>query len=172
MRETLWSALTLGIAHHGVRQAALQRHQQSQAQSEILLPEVRHFSEPFDLPQHPGPRRGAHLHRSCAALQVHDLSLHNDKLIGCSFNNSFVGVWVVDLLRVKPFSARAAEKGGQRGSGGLPGRMAAGEGHLMATDCGSLVCGRELQAAICSCQVALHVLCRSAQFSGFILVSL
>ena len=65
--------------------------------------------------------------------QVHDLSLHNDKLIGCSFNNSFVGVWVVDLLRVKPFSSRAAEKGGQGGPGGWPGVSAVAAGDQLTT---------------------------------------
>ncbi|KAK9823394.1 hypothetical protein WJX72_002455 [[Myrmecia] bisecta] len=40
--------------------------------------------------------------------KVADLSLRDDKLIGCSFNTCFVGVWVVDLTKVAPFSPNAA----------------------------------------------------------------
>lgn len=32
-----------------------------------------------------------------------DLSIHEGKLLGCSFNQSCVGVWVVDLQRVAPY---------------------------------------------------------------------
>ena len=42
-----------------------------------------------------------------------DLSVHNNKLLGASISNSFVGVWVVDLNRVEPFHS-----GADRGPGG------------------------------------------------------
>jgi katanin p80 WD40 repeat-containing subunit B1 len=42
-----------------------------------------------------------------------DLSVHNNKLLGASISNSFVGVWVVDLNRVEPFHS-----GAERGPGG------------------------------------------------------
>ena len=42
-----------------------------------------------------------------------DLSVHNNKLLGASISNAFVGVWVVDLTRVEPFHS-----GAERGPGG------------------------------------------------------
>ena len=42
-----------------------------------------------------------------------DLSMHENKLLGGSIHNSFVGVWVVDLNRVEPFHS-----GAERGPGG------------------------------------------------------
>ena len=42
-----------------------------------------------------------------------DLSVHNNKLLGASISNAFVGVWVVDLNRVEPFHS-----GAERGPGG------------------------------------------------------
>ncbi|CAM6102558.1 unnamed protein product [Calypogeia fissa] len=41
-----------------------------------------------------------------------DLSVHEGKLIGCSFQQSCVGVWVVDLMRVSPFQAGHASRAG------------------------------------------------------------
>mmetsp|Transcript_41595 Transcript_41595/g.98614 ORF Transcript_41595/g.98614 Transcript_41595/m.98614 type:complete len:687 (-) Transcript_41595:207-2267(-) len=46
-----------------------------------------------------------------AWTKVADLSLHEGKLIGCSFNQTFVGVWVVDLTRVKPFGTPGRDDG-------------------------------------------------------------
>ena len=42
-------------------------------------------------------------------VQVRDMSLNEQdgKLVACSCNNSFVGVWVVELNKVKPFSGPA-----------------------------------------------------------------
>jgi katanin p80 WD40 repeat-containing subunit B1 len=36
--------------------------------------------------------------------KLHDMCLRDDKLMGVTLNQSFVGVWVVDLARVAPFS--------------------------------------------------------------------
>ncbi|XP_078176479.1 transducin/WD40 repeat-like superfamily protein isoform X2 [Carex rostrata] len=35
--------------------------------------------------------------------RLSDLNIHEGKLLGCSFNQSCVGVWVVDLSRVEPY---------------------------------------------------------------------
>ena len=45
-------------------------------------------------------------------LQVRDMSLNEEdgKLVACSCNNSFVGVWVVDLNRMRPFSGPAVRQ--------------------------------------------------------------
>ena len=56
--------------------------------------------------------------RCCDAVDVSwtklaDLSMHEGKLLGASVQNSFVGVWVVDLNRVEPFHS-----GAERGPGG------------------------------------------------------
>ena len=42
-------------------------------------------------------------------VQVRDMSLNEQdgKLVACSCNNSFVGVWVVDLNKIRPFSGPA-----------------------------------------------------------------
>lgn len=42
-------------------------------------------------------------------VQVQDMSLNEQdgKLVACSCNNSFVGVWVVELNKIKPFSGPA-----------------------------------------------------------------
>lgn len=42
-------------------------------------------------------------------VQVRDMSLNEQdgKLVACSCNNSFVGVWVVELNKIKPFSCPA-----------------------------------------------------------------
>ena len=42
-----------------------------------------------------------------------DFSVHDNKLLGASVSNAFVGVWVVDLTRVEPFRS-----GAERGPGG------------------------------------------------------
>eukprot|EP00873_Tetraselmis_striata_P015285 jgi/Tetstr1/435549/TSEL_024453.t1 len=51
-----------------------------------------------------------------AWTKVADMSLHEGKLIGCSFHQTFVGVWVVDLTRVKPFAAGVGAGAGTRTS--------------------------------------------------------
>ena len=42
--------------------------------------------------------------------KISDLSLHENKLIGCSFHQTFVGVWVVDLTRVAPFGSAPVDR--------------------------------------------------------------
>ncbi|DBA81283.1 TPA: hypothetical protein ACH3X2_006901 [Trebouxia sp. C0005] len=44
--------------------------------------------------------------------KVRDMSLNEEdgKLVACSCNNSFVGVWVVDLNKIRPFSGPAVRK--------------------------------------------------------------
>ena len=46
---------------------------------------------------------------SLAGMQVQDMRLNqqDNKLIACSCNNSFVGVWVVDLCKLAPFSRQS-----------------------------------------------------------------
>ena len=43
------------------------------------------------------------------SVQMRDMSLNEQdgKLVACSCNNSFVGVWVLDLNKLKPFSGPA-----------------------------------------------------------------
>ncbi|KAI4384317.1 hypothetical protein MLD38_002488 [Melastoma candidum] len=36
--------------------------------------------------------------------KLSDLNVHEGKLLGCSFNQSCVGVWVVDISRIEPYS--------------------------------------------------------------------
>ncbi|XP_047320142.1 katanin p80 WD40 repeat-containing subunit B1 homolog KTN80.4-like isoform X2 [Impatiens glandulifera] len=36
--------------------------------------------------------------------KLYDLNIHEGKLLGCSFNQSFVGVWVVDISRIEPYT--------------------------------------------------------------------
>ena len=38
------------------------------------------------------------------------LNEQDGKLVACSCNNSFVGIWVVDLNKIKPFSGPAVRK--------------------------------------------------------------
>jgi katanin p80 WD40 repeat-containing subunit B1 len=38
-----------------------------------------------------------------------DMCITNDQLVGCSFSQSFVGVWIVNLLKVRPFGAADAD---------------------------------------------------------------
>ncbi len=38
------------------------------------------------------------------------LNEEDGKLVACSCNNSFVGVWVVDLNKIRPFSGPAIRK--------------------------------------------------------------
>ncbi|KAJ4744963.1 hypothetical protein LUZ62_012384 [Rhynchospora pubera] len=39
-----------------------------------------------------------------------DLHVHDGKLLGCSYNQTCVGIWVVDLSKLEPFTVRNAEK--------------------------------------------------------------
>ncbi|XP_057537293.1 katanin p80 WD40 repeat-containing subunit B1 homolog KTN80.4-like [Amaranthus tricolor] len=43
--------------------------------------------------------------------KLSDLNVHEGKLLGCSYNQSCVGVWVVDISRIEPYSARARSNG-------------------------------------------------------------
>lgn len=36
--------------------------------------------------------------------RLSDLSIHDGKLLGCSYNQSCVGVWVVDISRIEPYA--------------------------------------------------------------------
>ncbi|PHT26195.1 Katanin p80 WD40 repeat-containing subunit B1 [Capsicum baccatum] len=36
--------------------------------------------------------------------RLSDLNIHDGKLLGCSYNQSCVGVWVVDILRLEPYA--------------------------------------------------------------------
>ncbi|XP_051188391.1 katanin p80 WD40 repeat-containing subunit B1 homolog KTN80.4 isoform X1 [Lolium perenne] len=38
-----------------------------------------------------------------------DLSVHEGKLLGCSYNQSCIGIWVVDLTKIEPYAADNAE---------------------------------------------------------------
>ncbi|KAJ4773730.1 hypothetical protein LUZ62_062552 [Rhynchospora pubera] len=42
--------------------------------------------------------------------RLSDLNIHEGKLLGCSFNQSCVGVWVVDLSRVEPYATGGSAK--------------------------------------------------------------
>lgn len=50
-----------------------------------------------------------HSDRQGVVVQVRDMSLNEQdgKLVACSCNNSFVGVWVVELNKIRPFSGPA-----------------------------------------------------------------
>ncbi|GJN01317.1 hypothetical protein PR202_ga18576 [Eleusine coracana subsp. coracana] len=39
-----------------------------------------------------------------------DLNVHEGKLLGCSFNQSCVGIWVVDLARLEPYATGTSTK--------------------------------------------------------------
>ncbi|XP_072962408.1 katanin p80 WD40 repeat-containing subunit B1 homolog KTN80.4-like [Typha angustifolia] len=42
--------------------------------------------------------------------RLSDLNVHEGKLLGCSYNQTCVGIWVVDLSLVEPYSVRSAEE--------------------------------------------------------------
>ncbi|KAH9331037.1 hypothetical protein KI387_003145, partial [Taxus chinensis] len=48
-----------------------------------------------------------------------DLSIHKEKLLGCSYNQSCVGVWVVDISRVEPHSGANVSRTNNLGEGKL-----------------------------------------------------
>uniref|UniRef100_A0A0D9XL08 Katanin p80 subunit C-terminal domain-containing protein n=1 Tax=Leersia perrieri TaxID=77586 RepID=A0A0D9XL08_9ORYZ len=39
-----------------------------------------------------------------------DLIVHEGKLVGCSYNQSCVGVWIVDLMKIEPYAVSNAEE--------------------------------------------------------------
>ncbi|KNA18334.1 hypothetical protein SOVF_071810 [Spinacia oleracea] len=43
--------------------------------------------------------------------KLSDLNVHEGKLLGCSYNQSCVGVWVVDIARLEPYSVRTRTNG-------------------------------------------------------------
>ncbi|KAJ8430775.1 hypothetical protein Cgig2_027853 [Carnegiea gigantea] len=43
--------------------------------------------------------------------KLSDLNIHEGKLLGCSYNQSCVGVWVVDISRLEPYSVRMRSNG-------------------------------------------------------------
>ncbi|KAF2936536.1 katanin p80 WD40 repeat-containing subunit B1 homolog KTN80.4 [Oryza sativa Japonica Group] len=42
--------------------------------------------------------------------RLSDLNVHEGKLLGCSFNQSCVGIWVVDLTRLEPYATGTSTK--------------------------------------------------------------
>nr|XP_010933308.1 katanin p80 WD40 repeat-containing subunit B1 homolog isoform X2 [Elaeis guineensis] len=49
--------------------------------------------------------------------RLSDLNVHEGKLIGCSYNQSCVGVWVADISRIEPYArSSAARSNGHSGS--------------------------------------------------------
>ncbi|XP_074581358.1 katanin p80 WD40 repeat-containing subunit B1 homolog KTN80.3-like [Curcuma longa] len=42
--------------------------------------------------------------------RLSDMNIHEGKLLGCSYNQSCVGVWVVDLSRIEPYANGVAAK--------------------------------------------------------------
>ncbi|KAI3982775.1 hypothetical protein MKX01_010258, partial [Papaver californicum] len=42
--------------------------------------------------------------------KLSDLNIHEGKLLGCSYNQSCVGVWVVDISRIEPYSIPTATR--------------------------------------------------------------
>ncbi|XP_050118959.1 katanin p80 WD40 repeat-containing subunit B1 homolog KTN80.3 isoform X3 [Malus sylvestris] len=42
--------------------------------------------------------------------RLSDLTVHEGKLLGCSYNQSCVGVWVVDILRIEPYAIGKASR--------------------------------------------------------------
>ncbi|XP_062108020.1 katanin p80 WD40 repeat-containing subunit B1 homolog KTN80.4-like isoform X2 [Humulus lupulus] len=42
--------------------------------------------------------------------KLSDLNVHEGKLLGCSFNQSCVGVWVVDISRIEPYAVGTASR--------------------------------------------------------------
>ncbi|KAL9244217.1 hypothetical protein vseg_018019 [Gypsophila vaccaria] len=43
--------------------------------------------------------------------KLSDLNIHEGKLLGCSYNQSCVGVWVVDISRIEPYSVSVRSNG-------------------------------------------------------------
>ncbi|KAK9676432.1 hypothetical protein RND81_11G076700 [Saponaria officinalis] len=43
--------------------------------------------------------------------KLSDLNIHEGKLLGCSYNQSCVGVWVVDISRIEPYSVCVRSNG-------------------------------------------------------------
>ncbi|URD76532.1 katanin p80 WD40 repeat-containing subunit B1 [Musa troglodytarum] len=41
--------------------------------------------------------------------RLSDMNIHEGKLLGCSYNQSCVGVWVVDLSRIEPYAIASAD---------------------------------------------------------------
>ncbi|KAF5176018.1 Katanin p80 wd40 repeat-containing subunit b1-like protein [Thalictrum thalictroides] len=46
--------------------------------------------------------------------RLSDLNIHEGKLLGCSYNQSCVGVWVVDISRIEPYSVATATRSNGR----------------------------------------------------------
>ncbi|XP_042490922.1 katanin p80 WD40 repeat-containing subunit B1 homolog KTN80.4-like, partial [Macadamia integrifolia] len=42
--------------------------------------------------------------------RLSDLNIHEGKLLGCSYNQSCVGVWVVDISRIEPYAIASAAR--------------------------------------------------------------
>lgn len=46
--------------------------------------------------------------------RLSDMNIHEGKLLGCSYNQSCVGVWVVDISRIEPYSVASATRSNGR----------------------------------------------------------
>ncbi|PIA35318.1 hypothetical protein AQUCO_03500011v1 [Aquilegia coerulea] len=46
--------------------------------------------------------------------RLSDLNIHEGKLLGCSYNQSCVGVWVVDISRIEPYSVATVPRSNGR----------------------------------------------------------
>ncbi|KAF9587195.1 hypothetical protein IFM89_039584 [Coptis chinensis] len=58
--------------------------------------------------------------------RLSDLNIHEGKLLGCSYNQSCVGVWVVDISRIEPYSVSSATRAnGRQESKSSSGNLAA-----------------------------------------------
>nr|DAD32704.1 TPA_asm: hypothetical protein HUJ06_011555 [Nelumbo nucifera] len=57
--------------------------------------------------------------------RLSDLNIHEGKLLGCSYNQSCVGVWVVDLSRIEPYVAASVTR-----SNGHPESKSTSSGNL------------------------------------------
>ncbi|PKA65250.1 Katanin p80 WD40 repeat-containing subunit B1 like [Apostasia shenzhenica] len=49
-----------------------------------------------------------------------DMNIHEGKLLGCSYNQSCVGVWVVDMLRVEPYTVASTARPNSRSESRSP----------------------------------------------------
>ncbi|KAF1869610.1 hypothetical protein Lal_00017185 [Lupinus albus] len=51
--------------------------------------------------------------------RLSDLNVHEGKLLGCSYNQSCVGVWVVDISRIEPYALNSVNRLSESPSGNM-----------------------------------------------------
>ncbi|OIW17365.1 hypothetical protein TanjilG_22477 [Lupinus angustifolius] len=51
--------------------------------------------------------------------RLSDLNVHEGKLLGCSYNQSCVGVWVVDISRIEPYALNSVNQLNESSSGNM-----------------------------------------------------